>query len=108
LARGKITIIAGDPDIGKSQITADIVARITAGTAWPDMGRAPTGSAIILSAEDGAADTVRPRVEAAGGNLDRAHLLKMAPDKDGQHTTFSLQQDLTELGRMIEFRFFQD
>src|SRR5262249_1475485 len=71
IAIGKLTLFAGDPGQGKSQITLDIAARITAGTDWPDSGRAPVGNVVILSAEDAVDDTVRPRFESAGGVLDR-------------------------------------
>src|SRR5262249_34355637 len=67
LARGKLTLLAGEPGIGKSQTVIDIIARISNGGFWPDGGRAPLGSSVILSAEDSANDTLRPRLEAAGG-----------------------------------------
>ncbi len=60
LARGKLTLLAGDPGIGKSQISIDIAARASKGATWPDGGHAPLGSVVILSAEDSANDTLRP------------------------------------------------
>src|SRR5262245_31524775 len=45
LAGGKITLLGGYPDIGKSQISTDIIARITTGAEWPDnSGHARLGS----------------------------------------------------------------
>src|SRR5262249_34943710 len=35
LARGKLTLLAGEPGIGKSQISLDIAARISVGGNWP-------------------------------------------------------------------------
>ena len=102
LARGKITLIAGDPGMGKSQIGLDLAARISTGDRFPDGGIAPTGSILILTAEDSAKDTVRPRLEAAGADLTSIHRLKAAVFKDGGVTTFSLQQDLTALSRKIK------
>jgi hypothetical protein len=69
LARGKLTLIAGDPGIGKSQIIVDIVARITTGERWPDGDIAPAGNVIMLSAEDAVKDVLRPRLEVAGADL---------------------------------------
>jgi hypothetical protein len=64
VAIGKQTMIVGEPGLGKSQLTAFMAAAITTGGQWPcDEGRAPLGSVIILSAEDDAADTMRPRLE---------------------------------------------
>jgi hypothetical protein len=53
IAIGKITIISGDPGLGKSYFTCDIAARISTGEAWPndpiDIGRNPA-DVIMLNA----------------------------------------------------------
>jgi len=65
IARGKVTIIAGNPGLGKSQITASIAAVVTNGGCWPvDRDRCVPGGVIFLNAEDDPADTLRPRLEA--------------------------------------------
>src|SRR5262249_41893939 len=75
LALGKLTLIAGEAGLGKSQLSIAMVASITTGGEWPCReGRAPQGSAVILSAEDGAADTVVPRLMAAGADRGRGEL----------------------------------
>ena len=72
VARGKHTAIAGDPGTGKSQLLIAMAAAITIGGSWPcEESCAPLGSVIILSAEDGAADTLVPRLMAAGADLAR-------------------------------------
>jgi hypothetical protein len=72
ITRGKLTLIAGDPGVGKSFLTLDIAARVTRGLAWPDgTGTAPTGRVLVLSSEDDAADTVKPRLTALGGDVNR-------------------------------------
>jgi putative DNA primase/helicase len=101
IARRKITLLAGAPGIGKSQISIDIAARISAGARWPDQGRAPSGSVIILSAEDSADDTIRPRLEAAGAELTKVAILKSVTEATGRQRTFSLQADLDALGQKI-------
>jgi AAA domain-containing protein len=101
IARGKLTLIAGEPAIGKSQISLDIAARISTGDMWPDDGCAEAGRVIILSAEDSANDTIRPRLEAAGAELSRIINLKAAIGTDGKRRTFSLQADLDQLGKKI-------
>ncbi len=59
---GKITTLAGDPGLGKSFVTIDLAARISNGSPWPDdlATHAPTGGAVLLTAEDDLGDTVRP------------------------------------------------
>lgn len=100
LARGKLTLVAGDPGLGKSQISLDVAARITTGSQFPDGDAAPAGSVLVLTAEDAAKDTVRPRLEAAGADLGRVHRLKTAMYQGGA-TTFSLQNDLAALGEKL-------
>jgi putative DNA primase/helicase len=100
LARGKLTLLAGEPGIGKSQISIDIAARISKGGRWPDGNNAPSGSVVILSAEDSADDTLRPRLEAADAALPRVHMLT-ATIIDGKPVTFSLQVHLEMLGAKL-------
>jgi len=77
IARGKVSIIAGHPGVGKSQITAYIAGVVTNGETWPvDGTRCEQGSVVVFSAEDDSADTIRPRLEAVGADLDRAFLEK--------------------------------
>jgi len=104
IAVGKHTTVAGDPGTGKSQLTMAIVAAITTGSEWPcGEGRAPCGSVVILSAEDGAADTIVPRLMAAGADLSRVHIVSAAQECDGKgRRAVNLQHDLELLERKIE------
>jgi hypothetical protein len=96
IAIGKQTLIAGEAGLGKSQLSIGIVAAVTTAGAWPcNEGTAPLGSAIILSAEDDAADTVVPRLRAAGANLDRVHLVRAVQGENGVgRRAFNLSADL--------------
>jgi hypothetical protein len=99
----KLTLFAGDPGLGKSFVTLDIAARVTRGTKWPDGATATckSGSVIILSAEDDPGDTIRPRLEAAGADLSKVHVLqavwraKSSGETSLEH--FSLETDLLAL-----------
>jgi hypothetical protein len=101
LAIGKLTLLGGDPEQGKSLITTDAAARISKGLHWPNGARAPIGSTIFLASEDGVADTVRPRAEAAGADLTKLLVFESTFLKDGARKTFSLQSDLDILGAAI-------
>jgi putative DNA primase/helicase len=46
-----------------------MAARVTMGKQWPDRSRCPVGSVILISAEDDLADTIRPRLDAAGADV---------------------------------------
>jgi len=98
----KFVLFTGAPDTGKTLTAIDIAARITKGKKWPDnCGHAPRGSVVCVTAEDGIADTIRTRAEAAGADLDRFHYLKSVIDKDGRPGVFSLQEDLARLKEVI-------
>ena len=108
LAKGKQTAFAGEGGIGKSQITIDMAARITNGSAWPDakyireqgwpkkLERAPRGFVVILSAEDDVTDTILPRLIAAGGDPKMIRVIDGIKDERGKRK-FSLQDDLAKL-----------
>jgi hypothetical protein len=74
IAAGRLTLIDGDPDQGKSFVTLDLAARLTAGHTLPD-GCRPSGpmAVLLLSAEDSREDTIVPRLLAAGADLQRVH-----------------------------------
>lgn len=94
IPRGKITVLDGDPDNGKSVATTDLVARISAGRNMPDGTPVEAAGGVIVSAEDGAGDTIRPRFDAAGGDPSRVRLL-------GDDEEFVIPRDIPRLERAI-------
>src|SRR5437764_12175808 len=55
LARGKLAILDGDPEMGKSLLTIDLIARLSRGGPLPDGSTLPRPcTSILLSAEDDA------------------------------------------------------
>lgn len=69
---GKLTIVQGDPGEGKTTFVLAVVAALTRGEALPEseQARAPM-SVIYQTAEDGLADTIKPRLEASGADCAR-------------------------------------
>ncbi len=78
LPRGKLCVQDGDPGKGKSTILLDLAARITTGKAMPDgtPGLEGGGTVLLLMAEDGRADTIIPRLIAAGADRSRIKALE--------------------------------
>jgi len=108
IALGKPTILVGDPGVGKSFITLDLAARVSTGAAWPDgaPGGEP-GGVVILSAEDGLADTIRPRLDAAGADVQRIVALQavQVPGENGggsRQEWVNLRADLDALAEAIQ------
>jgi hypothetical protein len=71
LPLGKMFVLDGDPNLGKSTVLLDLAARVSTHGVMPDGQPGITGGVIIMSAEDEIEDTMIPRLLAAGANLDR-------------------------------------
>jgi hypothetical protein len=102
---GKLTILDGDPNMGKSVVAnADIAARVTTGTQMPDGsdGLGEPRSVVLVVAEDDIGDTVRPRLEAAGADLDYVFTMPVQRNDDGQVIPLTLPDDLERLREVVE------
>ncbi len=69
---GKLTIIQGDPGDGKITFVLNIAAKLSRGEGLDsEMKLSEPVNVIYQSAEDGLADTVKPRLELAGADCER-------------------------------------
>jgi len=103
---GKLVVLDGDPAAGKSTLALDLAARVTTGATWPDgtQGGQPR-SVLLLSAEDGLADTITPRLVAAGADLGKVLALQAVaiPAEVGWQYAFpSLARDVRQLSALLE------
>jgi putative DNA primase/helicase len=108
VALGKLTLVAGEAGLGKSQVSIAMVASVTTGGELPcKEGCAPQGKVVILSAEDGMADTIVPRLMAAGANREHVQIISAVKDPAGRRG-FNLSADLElleqEIGRLGDVR----
>jgi putative DNA primase/helicase len=105
---GKPTLLCGDPGLGKSMLTADIAARVTTGAPWPcSTQKREPADVIMLSAEDDPADTLVPRLIAAGADLKRVAFIAGVnePHDDGiRKTWLSLDRHLLPLHEVLRAR----
>jgi putative DNA primase/helicase len=76
LPRGKLAVVAGDPGLGKSYLTLKMAAIISNGGDWPDGSRATVANVLMVSAEDDAGDTIRPRLDRLGADASRITLIE--------------------------------
>ncbi len=102
IALGKLNLVDGDPGTGKSAATTDLAARVSVGKPWPDGSECEAGGVVILSAEDGLADTIRPRFDAAGGDPSKAVALSTVPDAEGNERQIAIPDDLHVIEAAIE------
>lgn len=77
IALGKFTIIEGDPGVGKSWLTCALACAVSRGGEQLHGAEPLTPSNVLmLSAEDGLGDTLRPRLDAVGADVLRVFALK--------------------------------
>jgi AAA domain/DnaB-like helicase N terminal domain len=101
LALGKLTVLMGDAGLGKSFIALDLAARLSTGRQWPDGHPGAHAPVVLLTAEDGIADTVRPRVDVLQGDASLIHVLE-AVRKNDVARPFCLQSDLAVLQETVQ------
>jgi len=100
----KVNVLAGHPGLGKSQISIAIAATVSIGGTWPDDTECRQGSVIFISSEDDAGDTIKPRLEAAGADTRRIHVIDAVLDNKKNPRSWQLADHavigklLTELG----------
>ncbi len=100
IARAKLTLLTGAPGSGKSALVASIIAAVTTGGAYPcGEGRAPQGSVIFVCPE-GDRDVVAPRLQAAGADLARVHIIRQVPGPNGPRP-FDIATDILLLDAAI-------
>lgn len=101
LARGKLHLLAGTPGQGKTTIALALAAAVTAGGRWPDGTRCEPGNVLIYSGEDDPADTLAPRLLAAGADLSRVHFVT-GTRTNGETLPFDPARDLDLLRGTIK------
>jgi putative DNA primase/helicase len=92
---GMITMFAGDPKLGKSYVTLAVAAAVSRGLPLPlDELPSRPGSVILMSAEDDPARTIIPRLNAAGADLLKIHILESVILANGSESLPSLRADV--------------
>lgn len=73
---GKVTIVQGDLGEGKTTFVLAVIAALTCGEALPECEAGlPPMNVIYQTAEDGLADTIKPRLEAVGADCTRVQTI---------------------------------
>lgn len=101
LAKGKVHILAGAPGQGKTTIAVSLAATVTIGGRFPDGTSCPPGNVLVWSGEDDPADTLLPRLIAAGGDKSRVHFV-MGARINGEVVPFDPSRDMLQLQQAID------
>jgi hypothetical protein len=97
-----ISLLDGDPGLGKSTFTSDLAARISTGRPMPDGsgGGRPRG-VILMSAEDDRGRTIRPRLDAAGADPARVFTVDLRDSDGSSRPPLITPEDLERFERII-------
>jgi hypothetical protein len=103
IPRATLTMLVGDTKLGKSLILIQHAACVTRG--WQihedDRPRKPA-NVILLAGEDLAAQTIKPRLRAAGADLERVYIIRSSILATGELAWPSLQRDLASIEEEAE------
>lgn len=95
LYQGKVSLVAGEPGLGKSLLTCDVASRVSRGLDWPGGSSSviEPSNVVMISGEDDAEDTIIPRLMAAGADLARIAIIDDVIEKrGGELSPLSLDQ----------------
>ncbi len=70
IPKGALTLIMGDGGYGKSWMTCALAADLSAGRALPGQDPLPPQRVLMVSAEDGLSQVVKPKMEMLQANMD--------------------------------------
>jgi len=106
IARGELCIIAGEPGASKTMVAIDLASRVTRGDKEP-LGDRPMaqGSVVFLTSENHPTKVMRPRLVAAGADLNKVHILSSSlievvnGKKKNRHV--AIAEDAQKIGEAI-------
>jgi putative DNA primase/helicase len=102
LPEGKLTLLAGSPGTGKTTLAIALSATVSRGGKWPDGTTCNrVGDVLIWSGEDNPADTIVPRLMAAGADMHRIHIVTGRTDENGGIQPFDPSCDIPLLGERL-------
>ena len=83
IAFGELTLLVGDPKLGKSVLTMELAAKTTTGDALPGEvfpGKAQPYNVLLVTNEDHPERVILPRLKAARADVQRVHVFKVGSD----------------------------
>jgi hypothetical protein len=78
IPNGKLILMSGDPNCGKTNLALAICAAVTTGESLPwelERGKVEPQNCLFQSMEDGYGDTIKPRLLRLGADCDRVHVI---------------------------------
>jgi putative DNA primase/helicase len=106
IAYGKMTLFAGEPGVGKSQLLLYIASIVSKGGRFHQETKLCNKNRVLLiSGEDNADDTIKPRLMALGADLNAIDYVKgvKETDKNGNdyYDTICLRENLPDIEELV-------
>jgi len=100
---GEITLLIGDPGVGKSYFSYFLSAQVSKGGYWPNEPNRPikAGKVLILSTDEDPNYAIRPRADAAGADTDKIFILEGSRDEQGRIKILNLTRDIHRLENIL-------
>lgn len=102
LAKGKLTLFQGDPGQGKSQVTIYIASIISKGGTFVDDDECEEGEVLFITAEDDAADTLKPRLMAQDAKMENIYELQWIKTAQGKTKLFNFDKYMEDLKKVTK------
>ena len=101
IAFGCLTMLFGEPGLGKSALIANLVAKLSLGHELPDGRRQEPMTTLLMTREDDPSKTLRPRYEFVGADMDKVIIWHQAPCLDGKLRPPNIVDHLETLERLV-------
>ena len=106
-----VTLFSGNADTGKTTAYLDIAARVSSGRDFPDacLPNGAGGDVLIMADEDDYTRVIKPRLMAAGADLNSIFFIEKVEIQVGakrEQRMFALDQDMSKLERHLETEGF--
>lgn len=100
---GKVSLLVGDGGAGKSYFANYMASRITTGRDWIDPEeRQPAGKVIIITTEDGVADTIKARAALMGTDQEKLFIIDgIQEGLSGDVMSLSLGKNIDQIDKTI-------
>ena len=101
IPKGMVTLLAGKQGLGKSYLLCSLAARISSGEAMPDGTTQPPGKVLMLVREDDPGRVLKPRLKAAGADMDRITWTSLITTTN-EHASLDFVQACPDLAKLTK------
>lgn len=103
LPAGMLSLLAGNPGVGKGYLTMFMCSQITTGKDWPDAENTiAKGSVLIFSDEESLEYAIKPRLLAHGADCSKIFAVEHIQRPDGLSDSFGIKEHIQLLKEYLD------